>query len=133
MMKKGAKKGSKENEENSSDQEDVKQDYDELCRQLNMDVETAETAWQSFIETKDKVRITYCCAIYFFVKYFMSKKYFLFNGFFSSFEVYFGRKPNSLVGLCFVGRLSKLDPSYCWPSFNNCSRKWSLSNQTFTK
>ena len=55
MMKRGAKKGSKENEENSSDQEDVKQDYDELCRQLNMDVETAETAWQSFIETKDKV------------------------------------------------------------------------------
>ena len=83
MMKRGAKKGSKENEENSSDQDDVKQDYDELCRQLNMDVETAETAWQSFIETKDKVRITYCFAIYFFVKYFMSKKYFLFNGFFS--------------------------------------------------
>ena len=84
MMKRGAKKGSKENEENSSDQEDVKQDYDELCRQLNMDVETAETAWQSFIETKDKVRITYCFGLFiFFVKYFMSKKYFLFNGFFS--------------------------------------------------
>ena len=75
-MKKGAKKGSKENEENSSDQEDVKQDYDELCRQLNMDVETAETAWQSFIETKDKVRITYCCAIYFFCKIFYVKKIF---------------------------------------------------------
>ena len=59
MMKRGAKKGSnskENNEENASDnQEDVKQDYDELCRQLNMDVETAETAWISFIETKDKV------------------------------------------------------------------------------
>ena len=60
MLKRGAKKGgSKEPEENSSDQEDVKQDYDELCRQLNMDVETAETAWQSFIETKDKVSFKY--------------------------------------------------------------------------
>ncbi len=32
----------------------IKNEFDNLCRELNMDTSTAETAWESYIEVKHK-------------------------------------------------------------------------------
>lgn len=33
---------------------DVRNDYDQLCRELNMDTTTGDAAWQSYTDTKHK-------------------------------------------------------------------------------
>ena len=33
---------------------DIRKEYDLLCRELNMDIDTADAAWQSYVDTKHK-------------------------------------------------------------------------------
>ena len=33
---------------------DIRNEYDLLCRELNMDIDTADAAWQSYVDTKHK-------------------------------------------------------------------------------
>ena len=33
---------------------DDREEFDKLCRELNMDIETAEAAWMTYTEVKDK-------------------------------------------------------------------------------
>ena len=34
--------------------------YDQLCRELNMDITTAEAAWESYTDTKHKYTLEVC-------------------------------------------------------------------------
>ena len=65
VTKKGAKKQSNSdpetpNESNNDAANDspkidtTKSDYDQLCRELNMDTSTSESAWKSYEETKHR-------------------------------------------------------------------------------
>ena len=65
VTKKGAKKQSTSDPETSQDStndaakdsvtiDTTKSDYDQLCRELNMDTSTSESAWKSYEETKHR-------------------------------------------------------------------------------
>ena len=49
-----AGKRSSEDTSESTMEENKRAVYDQLCRELNMDITTAEAAWQSYTDTKHK-------------------------------------------------------------------------------
>lgn len=51
----GKKNAAKQSEQKKDDTTDtVKIDFDQLCRELNMDISTADSAWNSYNEMKHK-------------------------------------------------------------------------------
>ena len=38
----------------SNMESDTRTDFDQLCRELNMDIDTADNAWDSYADTKHK-------------------------------------------------------------------------------
>lgn len=50
------KKSAKQSEQKTDNTENIamKADFDQLCRELNMDTSTADSAWNSYTEMKHK-------------------------------------------------------------------------------
>ena len=46
----------KRNEDTSESkmESDIRVEFDQLCRELNMDISTADAAWESYTDTKHK-------------------------------------------------------------------------------
>ena len=52
MVSKRSKNAASKNQ--NEEFQDDREEYDKLCRELNMDIETAEAAWMSYTDVKEK-------------------------------------------------------------------------------
>ena len=52
MVSKRSKNSASKNQ--NEEFQDDREEFDKLCRELNMDIETAEAAWMDYTDVKDK-------------------------------------------------------------------------------
>ena len=117
-----------------SSMDNVRDEFDQLGRELNMDVSTLEASWSSY----DAIRQNYtlevsCCFIQLLLRiYYINHLSTACRNHLQNFSLHiFSGQPDALVGLCIVCCLQKLQLANHWETGTTCFNrgKWGVPYQ----